>query len=121
MIHRTCALNGNEYEWGVHAAAFGRPLGLTDAQLRSTVAGSADDACWKEGDGAMAAVFALADELHTSSTIGPTLWATLRDCFSDQQLLELIATAGWYRLISYLCNGLAIEREPWALRFDAVR
>ena len=29
VIHRTTARNGCEYEWGVHAAAFGRPLGLT--------------------------------------------------------------------------------------------
>ena len=49
MIHRTCALNGNEYEWGVHAAAFGRPLGLSDEQLRSTEDGSAADPC-RDGD-----------------------------------------------------------------------
>src|ERR1700691_390653 len=27
MIHRTCALTGAGYEWGVHAVAFGAPLG----------------------------------------------------------------------------------------------
>jgi alkylhydroperoxidase family enzyme len=117
MIHRTCALNRNEYEWGVHAAAFGRPLGLSDEQLRSTVTGSADDPCW-EGDAA--AVFALADELHATSTIGAGLWESLRERFDDDQILELIATAGWYRLISYVCNGLGVGLEEWALRFADV-
>jgi alkylhydroperoxidase family enzyme len=117
MIHRTCALNGNEYEWGVHAAAFGRPLGLDDEQLRSTVTGDAADDCWQADE---AAVFALADELHATSTIGSALWDALRERFDGEQTLELIATAGWYRLISYVCNGLGVEREQWALRFADV-
>ena len=37
MIDRTCALTGAEYEWGVHAGAFGAAAGLDDEQLRSTV------------------------------------------------------------------------------------
>ena len=39
LLHRTCARCGCEYEWGVHAVAFGRPLGLSDEQLRATVHG----------------------------------------------------------------------------------
>jgi 4-carboxymuconolactone decarboxylase len=39
-IHRTCALTGAEYEWGVHVVGFGKPLGFTDEQLHSTVHGS---------------------------------------------------------------------------------
>src|SRR5215475_977024 len=36
IIHRTCARAGAEYEWGVHAVAFGKPLGLSDEQLAAT-------------------------------------------------------------------------------------
>src|SRR5271167_1730778 len=46
LIHRTCALTGAEYEWGVHVIGFGRPLGLSDEQLYATVHGSFDDPCW---------------------------------------------------------------------------
>jgi hypothetical protein len=119
MILRTCALNGNEYEWGVHAAAFGRPLGLSDAQLGSTVDGDADGACWEPGSDA-ALVFELADELHGASAVSDGLWTRLRERFGDEQLLELFATAGWYRLISYMCNGFGVEREEWAVRFADV-
>ena len=38
-----------------------------------------------------------------------------RDC--DDQLLELLITAGWYRLLSSVINAARIEREPWAARF----
>jgi alkylhydroperoxidase family enzyme len=91
MIHRTCALLGAEYEWGVHAAIFGEPLGFTDAQLRSTVHGSAQDAVW---DRAEATVFRLADELHATSQVSAPLWQELRERFSDAEILELVITSG---------------------------
>ncbi len=114
MIHRTCALTGAEYEWGVHAVAFGRPLGLGDEQLRSTVDGSHEDACWSAEQ---ASVFALADELHRTSAVSDELWRRLAETFEPAQLIELLVTAGWYHTIAYLCNGLRVAREPWAERF----
>ena len=117
MIHRTCGLTGNEYEWGVHVAAFGRPLGLDEKQLASTVHGAFEDACW---NAEQASVFRLADELHASSSISEELWASLRERFDDEQIIELIATAGWYHLIAYICNGLRVQVEEWAPRFAEV-
>jgi alkylhydroperoxidase family enzyme len=114
MIHRTCALTGAEYEWGVHAVAFGTPLGLSDEQLRSTVHGSSRDACWDRRE---SLVFALADQLHATNVIADQLWENLADEFDQQQIIELIVTAGWYHVIAYLCNGLRLEHEPWAARF----
>lgn len=115
-IHRTCALTGAEYEWGVHAAGFGRPLGFTDEQLRSTIHGSWRDDCW---GAEQALVFRLADELHATSSITPELWSALAAVFDEQQILELLAIAGWYHLISFICNGAALEPEAWAERFPA--
>ena len=73
MIHRTCALCGAEYEWGVHAVAFGRPLGFSDQQLASTVRGDAGDPVWSEAE---RAVYRLADELHTGGDISDPLLTT---------------------------------------------
>ena len=39
VIDRTCALNGCEYEWGVHVAAFAEAAHLTEEQVRATVHG----------------------------------------------------------------------------------
>lgn len=114
LIHRTCALTGAEYEWGVHAVAFGRPLGLSDEQLRSTVDGSHADTCWSAEQ---TSVFALADELHLTSTVSDDLWRTLAETFAAPQLIELLVTAGWYHVIAYLCNGARVRREGWAERF----
>jgi 4-carboxymuconolactone decarboxylase len=114
VIHRTCARAGAEYEWGVHVVAFGKPLGLSDAQIAATVRGGADDPAWSESD---AALVALADELYDTATVSDELWARLTTHFSDEQLLELLVTAGWYRLIAYVINAVGVEREPWAARF----
>jgi alkylhydroperoxidase family enzyme len=114
VIHRTCALTGNEYEWGVHALAFGAPVGLDPEQLASTVHGDPGDACW---DAEQACVLRLADELHATSTLSDGLWEALRARFDDGQIIELLAIAGWYHLIAYLCNALRVEFEEWAPRF----
>src|SRR5215217_9377388 len=42
MILRTTALNGAFYEWGVHAAAFGPSVNLSEEDAKAIAAGQAD-------------------------------------------------------------------------------
>jgi 4-carboxymuconolactone decarboxylase len=117
MIHRTCALCGAEYEWGVHAVAFGRPLGFTDEQLASTVRGAAGDPVWSEAE---RAVYRLADELHGEGDISDELFAELERHFGAEEILELVVTSGWYHTIAFVIRAARVEREPWAARFSEV-
>jgi len=114
LLHRTCARCGCEYEWGVHAVAFGRPLGLSEDQLRATVLEGADSPVWPE---AQRLLLLLADELHDTATVSESLWARLTEHWDDSQLVELIATAGFYHLVSFLANALAVQPEEYAERF----
>lgn len=114
VIHRATARAGAEYEWGVHAVAFGRPLGLTDEQVRATATGGADDPAWSDRDRLLVR---LVDELHDTATVSDELWAGLAAEWDPPQLLELVVCAGWYRLISGVINAARIELEPWAERF----
>lgn len=116
VIHRATARCGAEYEWGVHAVAFGRPLGLTDEQVAATVTGDAGDPVWSERDRLLVR---LVDELHETATVSDELWAELEAEWSTEQLLELVVCAGWYRLISQTINAARVEPEPWAERFPA--
>jgi alkylhydroperoxidase family enzyme len=116
MIHRTCALCGAEYEWGVHAVAFGRPLGLTDEQLAATVHGGPEDPAWSDTE---RAVYRLADELHETGEVSDALYAELERHFGPQQILELVITCGWYHTISFVIRTARVELEPWAARFPA--
>jgi 4-carboxymuconolactone decarboxylase len=114
VIARACARAGAEYEWGVHTVAFGRPLGLTDAQVAATVQGGPEDPAWSEHD---ALIVALVDELHDAATVSDALWERLAARWAPDQLLELVITAGWYRLLAGVINACRIPLEPWAERF----
>jgi 4-carboxymuconolactone decarboxylase len=114
VIHRATARAGAEYEWGVHAVAFGRPLGLTDEQVKATASGGAGDPAWPDRDRLL---IRLVDELHDTATVSDELWAELEREWERPQLLELVVCAGWYRLIAQVINAARIELEPWAERF----
>lgn len=115
VILRTCARAGAEYEWGVHAQAFGRRVGLSEDQIHATAHGTADDPAWAESD---AMLVRLADDLHERCEVSDAVWSALAARYGDDQLLELVVTAGWYRLMSYVINAARIELEPWAARFS---
>ena len=116
VIHRTTAWCRSEYEWGVHVAIFAERVKLTPEQLRSTVHGSADDACWSDEDRLL---IRLCDALHRDATIADALWQSLRERFSEEALLELVMLAGFYRTVSYLTNTLRLPLEPNAARFPS--
>jgi 4-carboxymuconolactone decarboxylase len=114
MILRTCARAGAEYEWGVHAVAFGDSVGLSEDQLAATAGGSPEAACWSQDERAL---IRLADELHDTGGVSDATWTALGKQFTDDQLLELVIIAGWYRLLSYVINAARVQPESWAARF----
>ena len=116
VIDRVTAGCGSEYEWGVHVAFFARRVGFDDAQLRSLVRGSAEDACWK---GEEALLIRFCDALHETCDVDDALWTELRAQFREEAILELLLLAGFYRTVSYLTNALRLPPESYAARFPA--
>ena len=114
VIHRTCALCGCAYEWGVHAAFFAERTGLTPEQLHATVCGKADDVVWSPDEQLL---IRLADKLHDVADVSDTLWHELAAAFSVEQILELMALAGFYHTVSFFANGLRLPLEPYAVPF----
>jgi alkylhydroperoxidase family enzyme len=108
VILRTCARCGADYEWGVHATAFAAAAGIDGATLAATR--SEDTPAGEDGP-----IVRAADELHDHGTIEDGTWAELAARFDDEQLLELLALAGFYHLVSFLANGARVELEPWAM------
>src|SRR5687767_5398118 len=74
VILRTCARCGAEYEWGVHVTFFGRQAGFSEAQIRASVLGGAEDPAWDEADRLL---IRLADELHDTAQLPDALWNEL--------------------------------------------
>jgi alkylhydroperoxidase family enzyme len=114
VIDRTCARTGCEYEWGVHIAAFAEAAHLTGEQVRATVLGEADAACWSEAEQAL---IAAVDALHERATLSDAEFKALSSHYEDAKILEIIQLCGFYRTVSYLANGLALPLEETAARF----
>src|SRR6266436_9208952 len=114
VIDRTCALTGCEYEWGVHVAAFAAAAHLTDEQVRATVLGKADAACWSVAEQAL---IAAVDALHVSATLDDAQFKALSAHYDDAKIFEVLLLCGFYRTVSYLANGLDLPLEPNAARF----
>jgi alkylhydroperoxidase family enzyme len=112
VIDRTCARCGSEYEWGVHVAFFAERVGFSPEQVAATAGG--DPAAFPERERLL---LRLADELHDRAQVSDELWAALREHFAEEQLIELVALAGFYQLISFLTNALRIPLESYGARF----
>lgn len=115
VIHRTCALNGCGYEWGVHAAIFAGPAGLDAEQLAATTAPGIAP-CWAPRE---ALLIAFCDAVHARADIDDALWAHLAEAFGEEARIELMMLAGFYRTVSLLANGLRLAPEPFAAPFPA--
>ncbi|GAA2275065.1 carboxymuconolactone decarboxylase family protein [Nonomuraea roseoviolacea subsp. roseoviolacea] len=113
VIARVTARAGCGYEWGVHAATLAPRAGLSPERLRATAAPEIDGS-WPARH---AALLHAVDELHDTARLSQPAWDALRAHDEDEQLLELLVLAGWYRTIGYLANGLLLEDEPWAVPF----
>jgi len=113
VIDRTCARCGCEYEWGVHVAAFAKAAKLSDAEIRHTVSYPADPDAWAPNE---AALIAMVDALHETSTLDDATWAALATHYDEAQCIELVMMAGWYHAIAFTCNALRVPLEPWQAR-----
>ena len=116
VIDRTCALNGCEYEWGVHVATFAQAARLTETEIRATVREAADAACWSAAEQAL---LAAVDALHLRATLSDDEFEGLASHYDEAKIFEIILLCGFYRTVSYLANGLRLPLEEKAARFPA--
>lgn len=115
VIHRICALNGCDYEWGVHAAIFAPAAGLDAQSLAATLNPGVAD-CWNEDE---ALLIAFCDAVNARADIDDALWARMAVAFSEEALIELMMLAGFYRTVSLLANSLRLRPEAFAVPFPS--
>ncbi|HSL52294.1 MAG TPA: carboxymuconolactone decarboxylase family protein [Candidatus Deferrimicrobiaceae bacterium] len=116
VIDRTCARCGSEYEWGVHVAFFGERVGFTPEQVAATCGREPEADAFPARERLL---IRLVDALHDEAQVSDALWTALREEWTEAQLIELVALAGFYHLISFVTNALRIPPEPFGARFPA--
>lgn len=113
VIDRVTARCGAEYEWGVHTAVYAAAAGLTETQIASLLGDGASG----DWSGEEQILIRLCDSLHDGCAIDDELWQSLSGYHSDEAIIELLMLAGYYRMVSYLVNGLRLPLEPNSPRF----
>ena len=119
IIDRTCALRRCEYEWGVHIAFFAQRVGLTAAQITSLTHGGPTDACWENDRDRV--LIEVVDSLCETAQIADELWERLSSHLAESEILDTLMLTGWYHAISFTANGVQLDLEDGAPRFDDVR
>lgn len=116
VINRTCFRCGSEYEWGVHIALFGPRAGFTETDVQALCAADPNTAALPPRERLL---LRLCDELHDHATVSDALWSGLSVEWTAEQLVELVALAGYYHLISFATNAFKLAPEPFAARFPS--
>jgi 4-carboxymuconolactone decarboxylase len=94
------------YEFGQHTM-IGRNVGLSDDEIR-LLCRPIDEGGWSDGDRDLVA---LADELCADDCVSDATWQRLANRWSDEQLVELLVCAGFYRLVSGFLNSAGVQLD----------
>lgn len=92
------------YEFGQHTI-IGKAEGLTDAEIAG-LAGAPHE--WSSTD---ANLIAMADDLADDDCVSEATWTRLATDWSNAQIIELLITAGFYRLVSGFLNSTGVPLD----------
>lgn len=106
VILRTGFRAGSEYEFGQHTR-IGLDAGLSEAEIARLA--DAGDGAWSDEDRALVD---MVDDLCADDVVSEPTWQRLTDRWSEDELLELLVVAGYYRLVSGVLNTVGVALEP---------
>ena len=107
LIVRSGQLLGAEYEWR-HHWAIARDAGIAEEKLRALTE-------WRTSelfDEDERAVLALADETASGTGASEQTMRALASRFSNERVVELVVTAGFYSGVARIVNSLSVPLEP---------
>lgn len=114
VILRVTARLNCEYEWGVHAAAFGARVGLSREQIDATRLHDASAACWSAED---AVLIRAIDELCDEGRVTDETLPDFQRAWTVEQQLEILALCGAYHTVSFVANTARLAPEGFAEPF----
>jgi 4-carboxymuconolactone decarboxylase len=96
----------SEYEFGQHTV-IGKSAGLTDEEIKRITEGPKAPA-WDPFD---ATLLRAVDELHADAFITDATWNALAKRYNKQQLMDVVATVGHYKLVSMFLNSFGVQLD----------
>jgi 4-carboxymuconolactone decarboxylase len=95
------------YEYGQHTI-IGEREGITSAEIRALTKLPSEHP-WSPAD---LALIALADDLCTNNVVSDATWSQLVTRWTEPELIEMVITAGFYRLVSGFLNSIGVQLDP---------
>ncbi|HVD01848.1 MAG TPA: carboxymuconolactone decarboxylase family protein [Candidatus Dormibacteraeota bacterium] len=105
VILRTAWRTGSVYEFGQHTR-LGQTAGVAPAEVSRLAQPGVDG--WSPDD---AALLAMVEDLHRSDRVSDPTWEALAARWSEAELVELLALAGFYRMTAGFLNSAGVELE----------
>lgn len=103
VVLRTAVCRGSHYLWDHHVPLAAR-AGLSDDDLTAIRRGDPTDPV-------DAVVVDAVDELHGQTMISDSTWSTLSAHLDEQQLMDLVFTAGGYAALAMAIESFGIEDD----------
>jgi AhpD family alkylhydroperoxidase len=103
---RVAVINGADYEFEAHVP-FALKCGVTQAQLDTLRAGGMPEGL----DETDRAVLEYTEAMTRSIRVDDALFARVRACFDNEELVELTATIAGYNLVSRFLEALQIDHD----------
>ncbi len=114
-ILRVARVSGSEYEWEHHKAHALRD-GVTEEQIAALDAGRVTGASFDETE---TAVLSFADQLRLNVRPSDEALGAVRESLSDQEVVELTLTVGFYMLMAQLMETTGVDVDA-ALGRDVI-
>ena len=104
-ILRVARLSSAEYEWVQHVP-FAEDVGVTAAQIDALDKGQRTGDCFDEAE---ALVLAFTDEVVHNVRPSDLILGALREILSDQEVVELTTTIGFYMLMARIMEVTGVD------------
>lgn len=108
VIDRTCARGGCDYELDIHLKLFADEAGFSAAEISAIAEFPSRSNFWLPEEEVL---IASVDALHDRAGMSEEEFERLRNHFEDDQILEVIMLAGFYRTVTYIANSLDFPAE----------
>jgi 4-carboxymuconolactone decarboxylase len=96
------------YAWTQHIV-IAQAIGLSDAQIAALARGEAPEELFSPRE---RAVLAFTDEVLAKPRVSEDTFTQVRDWFSSREVVELLITIGYFRMIGSLFMNLEAEPDP---------
>ena len=106
VIMRIAWLYQGEYEWGAHYDAAVR-AGISEAQFEAIKVG-ASDSIWNDWERTL---ISSADQLVMDAYLDDATWISLREQYSEEEILGLLGMVAHYHMIAMVTNTFGVQLD----------